>query len=375
MNVPPLKIGILLLQSKQYVTLDKDFMNGIRLNVKDVAFVTESIGIGSDDGLIIQKMQKMVLQENISIIAGFFGHRNMESVYDYAEANNILLLANDIGSTLPYTYKKRRGVYINSFGLVETSYLLGKYFEEKKYRKITTASSYYDAGYGMQSAIEKSLYEGTSEFSGHYVTPLHPRENEQEHMHLTINSSLPEAVFAFYSGIYAEENAAFLSANQLTKSYPFYFTSFSINDKILQAYQNAFSDAHVASSWYENMDNDINNGFIDSYTRTFFKAPNAFALLGYETGIILKTLLEKTNNLYDIETLEKTMNQLPEGPRGEIKFHTDTQRTFFDTYIFKIAATEKPEAVLENNGMFIYDIMSQNNPANTGGWHNAYLCH
>lgn len=375
MDTPPVKIGILLLQSKQYMSLDKDFINAIRLKVKDVVFITESIGIGADENLVIEKMQKMVLQENISIIAGFFGHRNIESVYDYAAANDILLIANDIGSTLPYTINKKRGVYINSFGLVETSYLLGKYLEEQNYRRVTIASSYYDSGYGIQGAIEQAFTTGDCKFSGHYIMPLHPRENEEEYMHQTISSSLPEAVFAFYSGIYAQENAAFLSTNNLTKSYPFYFTSFSINEKILEEHTTTFNNAYMVSSWTESMDNKENNDFIDLYKRTFFKNPNAFSLLGYETGLIIETLLQKTNALHDIDAMDTIMKNLPKGPRGEIKFHTDTQRTFFDNYIFKIASDNAPVTTLENNGMFILEIMNQQNPVNAGGWHNAYLCH
>lgn len=67
-----MKIGILLPQSKQYPSLDRDFMRGMKLNDLDVKFFIESIGIGADEKIIIEKMQKLSLQEDISIFIGFW---------------------------------------------------------------------------------------------------------------------------------------------------------------------------------------------------------------------------------------------------------------------------------------------------------------
>lgn len=77
----------------------------------------------------------------------------------------------------------------------------------------------------MLSAIEYAFKE-ENHFSGHYITPFVPREDEALYMDKIINNQEPDAVFAFYSGLYAEENAGFVSQNKITQKYPFYVTPF-----------------------------------------------------------------------------------------------------------------------------------------------------
>ena len=380
-SLPPfillfIKIGILLPQSKQYPSLDRDFMRGMKLNDLNVKFFIESIGIGADEKIIIEKMQKLSLQEDISIFIGFLGHRNIQSVYDYASNHNLFLLATDMGSTLPYALPKKQGVYINSFGIAESSYHLGAYFASQNYKNIATSSSYYDSGYGINQAIEMALYQNDSQFSGHYITPLNPRENEADCMQETLAPLKPDAIFAFHSGIYAEEHASYLTKNKLTQYYPFYFTYFSISDKIKEENREALQNTMIVSSWSDSLRSKKNLSFVEKHKAIFHQAPNIFGLLGYETGMILENLLKDNDSIPSLEQLIDKMEEALEGPRGKIQFHPETNRTSFDNYIFKITDDGiQIETVLKNDGQFIQNIMSDQRPQSMGGWHNAYLCH
>lgn len=131
-----IKIGILIPKSQQYPALDKDFVRGLKLNNLKVKFLVESIGIGADEKVIIEKIQKLNFQEDVSIIIGFFGHNNVSEVYQYASNNDIILLTADLGATLPYETVTPKGVYINSFGLTESCYHLGNYLTEKNIKKL-----------------------------------------------------------------------------------------------------------------------------------------------------------------------------------------------------------------------------------------------
>jgi hypothetical protein len=76
-----IKIGVLLPQSKQYNTLDRDFIRGIRLNNLNAKLHIENIGIGADAQIIIEKIQKLSLQEDINLFVGFFGHHNIQQPF------------------------------------------------------------------------------------------------------------------------------------------------------------------------------------------------------------------------------------------------------------------------------------------------------
>jgi ABC-type branched-subunit amino acid transport system substrate-binding protein len=374
-----IKIGILIPKSQQYPALDRDFMRGLKLNNLNVKFYVESIGIGADEKMIIEKIQKLNFQEDISIMIGLFGHYNISEVYHYTSKNDILLLVADTGATLPYETSAYEGVYINSFGLTESCYHLGTYLTAKNYQKIVTSTSFYDSGYGMLAAIEYAFKE-KSMFSGHYITPFVPRENESVHMDHFINSHEPDAVFAFYSGLYAEENADFIFQNKITKKYPFYVTPFFINDKILEEYKNEPHELYVVSSWMQNDTDNID--FTNEYKNKYSENPSVFSILGYENGLILKNILLNTENNLSINSLIEEMDKLNiTGPRGNIEFDKDTNRTMFNHYMYKLNLDSNNNISFNkiktfvNDGHFIKAFTSSTKPEKASGWQNAYLCH
>lgn len=373
------KIGILIPQSRQYPTLDRDFMRGVKFNNIDARLFVESIGVGADENLIIEKIQKLNFQEGISIIIGFFGHYNMTKVYDYVTNNDILLIASDLGAKMPYGISKQKGVYINSYALTESCHLLGGYLFKNNYKKIASATSYYDSGYGMLSAIESSFKEDMG-FVSHYVTPFHPRENEADCMDQVITANDPDAVFAFFSGLFAEENAQFVEQNKITHKYPFYVTPFFINERIIEEYKNTPYDLHIVGTW---MQNDADNGgFVNDYKDAHAEMPSVFSLLGYEGGLIIKNLLLKTEGDMRMSVLLNEISNLNiAGPRGVLQFDEATNRTIFNHHIYKLNLDPQSNvrfekmATLENNGDFIKAVTSYTEPLAVGGWQNAYLCH
>ncbi|MHC0448004.1 ABC transporter substrate-binding protein [Flavobacterium sp. 3-218] len=372
-----IKIGVLIPKSKQYPSLDKDFIRGLKLNNLKVNFFIENIGVGADEKLIIDKIQKLNFQEEVSIIIGFLGHHNMSEVYKYASNNDILLIAADLGATTPYQTSALKGIYINSLGLNESCYHLGQYFTNKQYQ-IATSTSFYDSGYGLLHALEYAFKEKIH-FTGHYITPFMPRENEASYMDQIINVQQPNAVFAFYSGLYAEENADFLKENKLTQKYPFYVTPFFINDKILDEYKNNPHELYVVSSWMQN-DTDTTD-FTSRYNDTYDENPSIFSILGYENGLTLKNILLNTANLKTSSLIEEMHKLDIEGPRGNIKFDKDTNRTIFNHYIYQLnldssnnTSFKKIETLI-NNGDFVKAFASLPKPDHIGGWDNAYLCH
>jgi branched-chain amino acid transport system substrate-binding protein len=371
------KIGILIPQSKQYKYLDRDFVRGVKLNNLSAKYYVESIGLAADEQLIIDKIQKLLHQEEITLIIGFFGHHNMQRVYEYASDNNILLIASDLGATMPFAINKTKGVYINSYNLNESAYLLGHYFNKIGCKNIASSTSYYDAGYGMLTALEVAIQEKELSFSGHYVTPFYPREDESLQMQYNIETSNPDVVFAFHSGLYAKEHATFALESTLLEKFPYYTTAFCFDERLLENASN--KDIHIIGSWIENTANTDSCHFSKTYQEVHRQSPSIFALLGYENGLILKSIMD--NRIHSNTLLEEINKLQLEGPRGIIQFHPNTNRTFFNHYLFKASTntnntiTFQKIETLKNDGSFIHKAIKNNPSSKSGGWQNAYLCH
>ena len=372
------KIGVLYPQSAQYKTISQDFIKGIKCNDLSVEYHMESIGIGSDDKIIIERIQKLQYQQDINIIIGFFGHHKIEDVYQYVADNELILIASGLGATLPYSQAKYKGVYINSYALNESCYLLGKYLIEKGYSNIVSSTSYYDAGYGLLSSIETSLLENDLTFSGHYITPFMPRENEAAFMEQSIDNNGTDAVFAFYSGLYAKEHAAFIAQTELLDKFDYYTIPFTLNNDIFKGKD---KNIYVVSSWLEEGKDEKNSAFAKAYSKENNKYPSVFVMLGYESGLILKEVLQNAKTTSYEDVVNEINNVEISGPRGILKFDESCNRTIFNHYLYKPIAYdenhmsfEKVET-LNNTGHFIKKILSMPTPERIGGWHNAYLCH
>lgn len=361
------KIGVLIPQSKQFKTIDKDFIRGLKLNMPELKIFIESIGIAANHQLIIDKIQKLHFQENIQVIVGFFGHLNMSEIYEYVNNNDIILIASDLGATLPINQKKYENVFINSYSIVDSFYLLGEYLKNNDVKSIVSSSSFYDCGYGILSALEASCQKNNINIAGHYITPFVPRENESQIMKEVIAGFNPDAVIAFYSGLYSQEHAEFLKICKPLYQYPYYISSFSYNDDLIDI----IDTLYIVGSWIDNNDDCT---FSKQYKENYNLAPNVFSLLGYETSLILSSSFDISFN----KTMENIKTVNIEGPRGNIYFDSESNRTYFDHYIYKLVKKKRKfetHSILHNNGNFIKTITKTDITVNSGGWHNAYLCH
>lgn len=370
-----MKIGILVPKSKQFVTIDNEFISGIKLGFPNAKLFIESISIGADSNLIIEKIQKLHFQEDINIIIGLLGHWNQQEIFEYTSQNKIVFIMNELGATLPLNEKKYDSVFINSYQLCESVYFLNKHLKEKKITKIATSTSYYDCGYGMLSAIEYGSIDNKIKIEGHYITPFIPRDNEAEIMELTINNIAPEAVIAFHSGLYAEEHATFLKKTNLQTNYPYYITPFTFNE---QFYSKINQNSYIIASWLPTLDCSFNK----IYNEKFRKNASPFSLLGFESGKILSEALENIGEEFNPEKIiERITHSSIDGPRGKIIFTTSYKRSNYDHHIYKINNTiaqhyffEKTHSLL-NDESFIEKTSQLKKEGEVGGWQNAYLCH
>lgn len=369
------KIGVLIPQSNTFPLMGKAFLNGLKLALVDFPcdFIVESIGFGSDAKQLLNSYQKLSFQNNVDLTTGLLGHHGFEELVNFASQNEEVLIAADLGGKKPF--KTPHGVFQNSLGLYDGLGALIPYFESKAIKRITSSTCYYEAGYDFIESLSTAL-ELTKdiEFSGHYITPLNPREEESKIMAESFNAMKPQAIVAFHNALYSKEHAQFLSENGMHIKFPIYALPFSNTDELSLEYPSVFEKIMMISSWYESLNNKINQKFIADYQNKFKKTANYFALLGYENGLVIKEALSKGEyNL--IETIEQISIN---GPRGPIFFNKELNRTEYTNYLWenvndpikgptkRIIETLKNPLNMTNNS----DIQEAQS-----GWFNAYLCH
>ena len=360
--------------------MGKDFVNGLKLGAKNTntncSFIIEGIGLGADEKIILDKAQKLTIQDDVNIITGLLGHVGLNQLQEYVKNMEVVLLYSDLGATIPKKTEQNPWVFCNSFELYMSAMLFGKHASKLKYKNIALSSSYYDSGYGLTSAIEKTLCETGGKFAGHFITPLHPREKESLLMSEFIHEVSPDAVFAFHSGIYAQEHSVYLKESKIMAKVPFFSTAFGADKQIIKGNESSFTGLKCISPWQLEEKRKANKEFIQKYKDQYDKIPSYFAMLGYENGLIIKNILEKNkhNSLTNHKVKEIIPNISIEGPRGNLFFSSKINRTSFPQYIWELEEgtyikKEKLDSQLELTKSVLEEETVQNH-----GWDNAYLC-
>jgi len=370
------KIGVLLPYSKAYPKMGKDFMNGLNLifsRREDIQLNVEGIGIGNDPKGIINSCQKLINQESVDIITGLLGHWGISEICDFVEGMDETMIYSDLGATIPLSLKNRKGIYCNSLELSKSIAELGGYFVKNGIKDIATSTCYYEAGYDFIEAMERGIHLSTdTEFAGHFITPLHPRENEADLMAKFVEDTNPDVIFGFHNSIYAQEHASYLKKNSVHKSIPMYTTPFSVEENIWTEHGDLLDGIQCVSSWFPELETPQNSTFIELYKKEFGKPPSIFALLGYENGLLIDRFFvnsnSKTTKLTDLK-----------GPRGKLTINHETNRTEFPNYLWMLKSNgesyrRERREMLESNeitkNMFVDKSYNKSD-----GWQNAYLCH
>ena len=369
------RIGVLLPQSKQYPSIGKEFMKGLRLGAAQsddfqFDFKIEGIGFGENPKGIIDSLQKLINQEDVFLTTGLLGHKGTGEVAEFVSGMGEKLILSDLGATLPFGLVPRDGVYINSFDLTKSVNLLGGYFAQHGIKNVATSTCYYDCGYGFTEALERGINadESETQFAGHFITPLTPRENEAELMATFMDETQPEAVFCSHNGVFAKEHADFVTKNGVSNRVKMYATPFSVGNEILENYPETFHEVQCVSSWLPELNTSENKHFVEQYREENGKEPSIFALLGYENALMILNQLESDSER--------------KGPRGSLSIDPKTNRTNYPHYLWEItyennAYNKKQKTALEENQQDVIEqvIGMVDETSNTHGWFNAYLCH
>ena len=373
MSHPEHKIGVLLPQSNAHPLMGKSFLNGLKLATapNNLKFMVESIGFGENPKQLIDSTQKLIHQEEVILTTGLLGDYGLPELIDFVSKNEEILITATLGAGKPIELPN--GVVHNSLGLYDSIQQLTSYFAKNNIKNIATSSCYYEAGYGFNEALFQAYkaQENTIDITGHFITPLNPRENESELMEVAFSDINPDAIIAYHNGIYAKEHAEFLTQNKIYNKYPIYALPFSTETSTIKEFPEVINNIKTISSWQPELDNTVNKAFVEAFTNKYGKQPDYFALLGYENGLIINEfLIKKESNpkthIHEIQT---------EGPRGTINFNNSYKKTNYDCYIWDHKFVDESNIQKNNNITLPNTFFKGTEIQSHQGWFNAYLCH
>lgn len=361
------KVGVLIPQSKTYPTLGKDLLNGLKLtNNGDYSFLVEGIGMGSDTEGICDKLDKLVLQEEIEAVVCFVGDHNLALIYEKINGLEVPGIFVRFGAFPNIKIENNKYAFTLSYGMCDGLASLGDWLVNNGKKDIAVSGSFNDVGYGMLTALETTIYAAEGAFAGHYIPPNEPREDEADVAASFYRDVEFDAVIQLYNGVFAEENVQYIEQLDNSVEQPFYFTPFGFNKAQLQRLKTKVDDVNVVASWLSMELRANPTTFDNEYYAKHDKYPTIQSMLGYES----------------CQLLEKVISERKKVLEQGLEFESQTGKSMIDKDLVVRLNHKVWKAVEMSDGWTLQEEFTLEQKKDTlsfegqqTGWHNAYLCY
>lgn len=382
------KFGLLLPRSDYYTTIGFDLFDGLKhglhfLQRKDITVVCDNIGFGTEHQNCYRAVEKMLMQDDVSIVFAYISHRTAQLLRPLFLASNKLLVILDSGANLNQEWPQSPNLFYislnNSLGnmlAIESAVKSGK-------NKTGVVTGYYDGGYLQTFAASHGCSTFNSEIVFNHATGYKRESFTMEPLKSFVEAYPNSHIHGIFSGDFVQWFFEDLNIHFPDKNLTITLPPFALEESMLKEAEFPGVQTYGIASWSEKLPINENQKFIESLSSKG-KNVNLFSLLGWEAALIanhLTTLLEEQK--YNGRKVgEALLNFRYVGPRGETYFHKPTQTTLSPMYSTTIIETENGKCALgELNELPSEFILSSfeslvKQPLNNAisGWYNSYVC-
>jgi branched-chain amino acid transport system substrate-binding protein len=379
-------IGILLSRSTYYQTIGFDLYEGLRSGLKqlgrsDIKIVTENIGFGADKQQCYRSAEKLLLEENASIVIAYIGHRTAQLLRPLFLAANRILIVLDAGANMPNEWPSCPNIFYHSLHNSLGASLAAKEATKDGYKNAGMVTGYYDGGYLHTYSISKAFQDNGGTISFNHATGYKTDDFTMEPLKEHLNNFPESALLSIFSGDYVEWYFEQIKNTFEEQNLPVYLPPFGLEEIMLSNSVYPGKNVKGIAAWSKKIESTENQIFVDNLTE-LGKIPNLFSLLSWESAtIVLKALeltLEHKNSIPNIAQDLQSLSFI--SPRGEIYFDSKTNTSISPLYKASIISNTEGKCELQLEGKVIEvkeyykKLTDQDLDQTTSAWYNSYTC-
>lgn len=382
----PLKIGVLIPQSRVYPRMGRHLLAGIRLYLQQhdnqiagrmVDLVVEDTGFSSQR--VVDGTYKLINTEEADLLVGIVQAGQASPLHEVLEQSQTFLIATTIAANIATRKPQSPYVFHNSLNYWQSNWAMGQWAAQHLGKQTVIATSLYDAGYdtlaafrlGFESAGGTILDTRLFDMPGMVYNPL-------PHF-ASIRETSPDFVYALFSRQRAMEFLQDYAASDLAGRIPLAGAGFTVEDELLSSHGQAATGIKSVMPWILSLDNAENQAFAANYRQQNNRDADAFALLGYDTAhMVAQTVEAVDGDLTRVKRVSDTLSDITfASPRGQVRMNADTGILESPLYLCEV---QQHGATLHNAVIQELDSISELDehlamvkPLIMSGWLNPYL--
>ena len=383
-----MNIGILYPRSGAYPEMTKAFMDGIKIYFKkqqisnSIKIFSEAVGYGASEKEVYEKAEKLLMLEDVDILAGFIDLKVIELLQPLVQASGKMMLVVNAGANLPENWVAQPNFIFLTLQHTFLCWLTGALAAEAKEGKGVLVSNFYDCGYGHTSAMVDNYMKHGGDICHNYINRQLPGEvidvtgltdflktdNSATNLLCLNNSDAAVAVYRQLneSGVRSGLKL-FVSPMMLEKD------AMAAIEKECNFSVNGYMPWLLSSTEKANVD------FKEIYLAETQKQADIFSLIGWETAMVLEQVLLHAGQIYNnADAITRAISgKVITGPRGDLKL--DTQTNYFTAPFVKCSIKSgqcepETENVAFPEGKW-REFIQLPTEASASGWKNTYLCY
>jgi len=375
-----LTIAILLPRSDVFPTLAMDFLNGLKLSLKNFSnsvapkYLVEGIGNASDKS-VLKTAEKMILQENVDLVISFCSIYFLEEFVSIFNNYKTPLIHVDLGGSALKKSQKSPFVIHHTLNLTHSAYAAGMHAACSFGKKAYMASSVYDGGYQISESMVRGYEKEGGKVEKYYVSPMDYKLESFDDLIIDIEREQPEVVFTVFS--YKEAVKIFKKFANSSLNGKVNFVAIPLmTDESINTEDYQLQKVHSMASWAFDDENPEMQDFINSYKATYEDEPNIIGLLGFEVGLTIELCVTSEGKVAK-NLMETVKDQLIDTPRGVLKYNSynESQVDVFKFRKFQFNETKYHNRVTDTmNAGFSESLNEDFEDSIYSGWQNPYIC-
>ena len=287
------KIGLVAVQTGPQAALGSQLRDGFLMGLRHLGgklggLTAETVMIDDElkPDVAVTKVRTALERDRCDFIVGVVFSNILQAIIRPVTEANTFLISTNAG---PSTYAGRGCnpfFFTTSYNNDQVHSVIGQVCEDQGYKRVFVMVPNYQAGRDAVAGF-KSRFKG--EVVDEVYVPLTQLDFAAELA--KIAAAKPDAIFTFMPGglgvnLVRQYRQAGLA------NIPF-LSTFTVDEAVLPAQQDAAVGFFSAASWAPNMDNAANRRFVTDFESTFNYVPASYAAQAYDGAMLLDSAIRR----------------------------------------------------------------------------------
>jgi len=333
-----LKVGVLVTLSGPAAVLGQQARDGFALAVKTLGGKLgglETEVIVADDELkpdvAVNKAKGLVERDQVKFVVGPIFSNILQAIQKPVTEGNAFLVSPNAGTSNFAGKECSPNLFVSSYQNDQVHEVLGKYAQDKGYKKVFLMAPNYQAGKDSLAGFKRHF---KGEVVDEVYVPLGQLDFSAELARIA--AAKPDAFFTFMPGG--------MGVN-LVKQYrqaglatiPF-LSAFTVDESTLPAQKEAALGFLGGANWAPDMDNPQSKAFVKAYEEAYKSVPGTYAMQAYDAALLIDSAVKATGGkLTDMDALRAALAKADfKSLRGSFKF-ANNHYPIQDFYLVKVA--------------------------------------